>query len=157
MFNARATEPACNGECPRYTPAFYHGSHFGSPLRPFFSGDSSTKTGQSQVWYSIGKFWNSTPKHFWSGVFPSSSIYRMLYLWHAALKEKGRIMELTTSCHNMVAWRRRIQLPSVNDLILRSTISFLWWEPTPEYLMWCSQFWTASLNRGSENLLLSAL
>ena len=53
-----------------------------------------------------------------------SSIYRLLHLWDTALKEKGHGMVITAYGHSLVVWRRRVQLPRVNYLILRSTNAF---------------------------------
>ena len=89
------------------------------------------------------------PENFCSGVFLSSSISRLLYLWHTYLNNKYHIMVLRFSGHNMVAWRRMSQLPRVNSLILRSTIKCWWREPTRSSLYVVHRYampsWTGSL------------
>ena len=132
VFHNRYTDPAWNGDFPMYTPVLSLGPHLGSPAGPPWSRASSKNTGQTQVWYYVGKIWNSIPENFCSGVFPLLYIYSMLYLWHDALNEKDHIMVITASGHNMVAWMRRFQLTRVNSLILRLTIEFLWWDTTPQ-------------------------
>ena len=102
------------------------GSCLGIPPGPTFRGAYRTKTGQPQVWQSVGKFWNSTPAKFCSGIFLSLSISSMLYLWYASLKEKFHSVVLTAYGHSMVVWRRRFRLPRVNSFILCSTIVFCW-------------------------------
>ena len=72
VFNTSSTDPGCNGECPRYTLVFSLDYHLGIPDRSPCSGSSRIKMGQTQVWLSIVKIWNSTPEKLWSGVFPDS-------------------------------------------------------------------------------------
>ena len=129
VFNNIANEPVWNGECPRYTQVLFLFTHLGSPASSPYRGAARIKTGKPQVWYSIGKIWNSMPANLCSGVFLYSPISRMFYLWHAVLNDKVHLMLLTASFHSMVAWRRRVYQPRVNSLILRSKITFWWWEP----------------------------
>ena len=62
VFNTSSTDPGCNGECPRYTLVFSLDYHLGIPDRSPCSGSSRIKMGQTQVWLSIVKIWNSTPE-----------------------------------------------------------------------------------------------
>ena len=59
--------------------------NLGSTAGPPWKRASSMKTEQYRVWYSVGKFRNSTPAKFWYDVFTSSYISRILYLWHNSL------------------------------------------------------------------------
>ena len=98
---------------------------------------SRMKTVKPQVWYFIGKIWNSMPENFCSWVFPYSSTSRMFYLWHVVFNDKGHIMVLTSSDHSMVVCRGRVRPYRVNSLILRinNGISVVISHPIVDYLL----------------------
>ena len=102
VLNARTTYPAWNCECLRYTLVPSLVSHLGSLAVPTYREASRRNMRQPQVCYSSRKTWNSMPANFWSRVFMSYSIYRLLYLCHAALNYKGHRMLITAYGHSLV-------------------------------------------------------